>query len=107
MFRSVCIVVSLNFGDLGVLNKAIELASRLIVRICNGHYIWCLASAQATTGSVPVCFVTLLERGQINLYFSIPAAIFHFLKKGLGRLGFPGFGTADSGPVRPAKQFLF
>jgi hypothetical protein len=100
-------VISLNFVGLGVLGKAFEQASCLIVRICKGHYIWCLASAQATTGSVPVCFAGLLDRGQINPGFSLGIVAFHLLKKGPGRHGFWGFRMADSGPMRPAEHFLF
>ena len=32
--------------------------SGVFVKICNGHYIWCLGSWQATTGSVPARFDT-------------------------------------------------
>jgi hypothetical protein len=100
-------VISLNFGDLGLRYKAHELASCLIVRICKGHYIWCLASAQATTGSVPVCFVSLFGSGQINSCPSVAAAVFLFLKKSPGRLVFKAFQVADSGLMRLAKSFCF
>lgn len=106
MFRSVCMVMflvccrALNLEGL----KKVQISS---VRICKGHYIWCLASAQATTGSVPVCFAGLLDRGQINPGFSLGIVAFHLLKKGPGRLGFWGFRMADSGPMRPAEHFLF
>jgi hypothetical protein len=49
------------------LNQALKPVLGAIVRICNGHYIWCLASAQATTGSVPGSFVSFLELHQIIL----------------------------------------
>jgi hypothetical protein len=100
-------VISLNFVDLGLCDKTLEPAPCLIVKICKGHYIWCLPSAQATTGSVPACFVGLLGSGPKNPCASVGDTIFHWLKKSPGRLVLTGFHVADSGLMRLAKQFSF
>jgi hypothetical protein len=46
-------VISLKFGGLCAQGKALEWPTPQVVKICNGHYIWCPVTAQATTGSVP------------------------------------------------------
>jgi len=58
------------------LNQALKAVLGAIVKICNGHYIWCLASAQATTGSVPACFCRLLGLYKIILCAGDAAHVF-------------------------------
>jgi hypothetical protein len=60
-------VISVIFMGSGGLGEALKSVLCSIVKICKRHYIWCLASAQATTGSVPGSFVTLLALHQIIL----------------------------------------
>jgi hypothetical protein len=60
-------VVSVIFLGSWGLGEALKSVLCAVVKICKRHYIWCLASAQATTGSVPGSFVSFLELHQIIL----------------------------------------
>ena len=53
MFRSVCMVMFLVCCRALNLEMGLSWAKNSDVRICNGHYIWCLSCIQATTYSVP------------------------------------------------------
>jgi len=83
------------------LGKALQPALNDVVEICMGHYIWCLASAQATTGSVPGCFVSFSVLHPMRGV----ASTFHLLKKRLGRPDLMGFVDALSSHIWLVKHF--
>ena len=78
MFRSVCMVISVIFMRSVGLGAALKSVLFTVVKICKRHYIWCLTSAQATTGSVPGSFDSFLELHQIILSQRLAELVFIF-----------------------------
>jgi hypothetical protein len=60
-------VISVIFMGSWGLGAALKSVLCAVVKICKRHYIWCLTSAQATTGSVPGSFDSLMALHQIIL----------------------------------------